>query len=87
MAADIATLVKMFPETCPMYWETPKKHSPHTNQLKQMARVRARRRGVRKRAMNEERSSVFLFTSTAIFWVNDARPSVGRPFLKRRKLF
>lgn len=86
MAAEIATFMKMFPETWPIYWETPKKQSPHTNQLKQIARVRARSRGVRNRAMNEARSSVLLLTSTTIFWVNDARPSVDRPFLKGRKL-
>lgn len=84
MAADIATLENMFPDTCPMYCETPKKHRPQTNQLKQIARVRARSRGVRNRAKNDTCSSCLPLTSTTIFCVDDAMFSVGRPFLKEQ---
>lgn len=65
-----------------MYCETPKKQSPQTNQLKQMAIVRALSRGVRNRAKNDARSSGLLFISTDIFCMDDAMSSVGRPFLK-----
>lgn len=77
----MATLVKMSPDTCPMYCETPKKHSPHTNQLKQMARVRARRRGVRNRAKNDARSTRRPLISSAILWAVEEMPSIGRLFL------
>lgn len=80
MAAEIATLKNILPDTCPMYCDTPKKQNPQTNQLKQIAIVRARRRGVRKRARNEARSWVEL-ASTTIFCMETSILSVGRPFL------
>lgn len=65
-----------------MYCETPKKQRPQTNQLKQIAMVLALSRGVLNNAKKDALSSCLLLTSTTIFCVEDAIPSVGRPFLK-----
>lgn len=66
-AAEMVTLMKMFPPSSPTYWDTPKKHIPHTNQLKCMQMVLSLKFGVRYKS----KKFPLAFRSVSVFalWV------------------
>lgn len=79
-ADDTMTFLKMSPSLSPMYWATPKKHMPQTNQLKHMQIVFDRKFGVRNKSRKLPRAAslVFVFVLIAYFSKSILIDSVGR---------